>query len=914
LKKGRIDFECPTDLQDPLGTCRDFNPSYDVPHRKRMTCDPIVVLRKLRKGINSEKGILYPATALLDADIALGPELLLDILDMEKLPPLLDAEAAELTQEGGTYTLTDLVKAVCKAYERTEQLLTPAERRTLYLKRARECAKKVDDPLAYAKAGCKRRAHILLPEGRESFKRLRPPDWKKLKDTSIAARGVTPKVRASEVTAREKREDKDLEPWDARTQSDKLRAYMAERDAAVAASAPVTSEHGEALSEGKLGPRGSAYARAIVAGVQRFAAKATGFEASLSPELYVKVPEDFEKLVREGVPEEAAKELSRKRGGAELRLKSQKPLLSASIRRIVNGDVSVLTPKGDKLLFYAEQVHLRYLPREVRPFVQEVRGFQRTETEKHRLSRQIGPDGKVVRLADGTPELGPPKRKRQETQQTEIYVSVSLVRASGQVVKLPVGEGKWPVAFDTLAKNTAGVVTVRVELYSPRLQKSLTLNLQHSKLFGEDARTGRTDYSSLEGFTLPEIAAILARKKFSPRRKLKGRTRDLYTPTAKTNPLPTFTLTPDDLKGPAISLGGRDRDGKVIPPGTQVPEMGPGTWKPYGVKNAIYWGTKEDADPKVVSRKRLDTWLTVARYGAKISSEARGGREEAAQQQPDSLPFPSSTSLATRNPSRLSLRNNPMPTFPKYEADYLANASHLNRATEAYYPGTMWDYYKRGEFGAEVAVPVNRRNPKAPKARKTSPAQASWRKEFAELTQKPTSKAIFKKHMIAAWALLLPESARRHPATQKALNNHVEAALNNPRKSGSPAQMSWNAEFEKILAKKENKRILHEAMHAAWAEILPESARRHPAVKAAVAEHVAGVLNNPNPYALDMGPYGPSMVPVNRRNPAGGGVKVARFPGTCAVCGGDFVPRQDRINDSGLRGPKGGVKMKHESC
>ena len=53
------------------------------------------------------------------------------------------------------------------------------------------------------------------------------------------------------------------------------------------------------------------------------------------------------------------------------------------------------------------------------------------------------------------------------------------------------------------------------------------------------------------------------------------------------------------------------------------------------------------------------------------------------------------------------------------------------------------------------------------------------------------------------------------------------------------------------------------------------------------------------------------------------GVRYARYPSKCAVCGEAFVTKHQaamqagtasKIVDSGLRGPLGGKKMKHVDC
>ncbi len=42
---------------------------------------------------------------------------------------------------------------------------------------------------------------------------------------------------------------------------------------------------------------------------------------------------------------------------------------------------------------------------------------------------------------------------------------------------------------------------------------------------------------------------------------------------------------------------------------------------------------------------------------------------------------------------------------------------------------------------------------------------------------------------------------------------------------------------------------------------------------------------------------------------------LARFPGTCVVCGGDIIPRQHDVEiHPTIRGPKGGKKVCHAEC
>ena len=42
---------------------------------------------------------------------------------------------------------------------------------------------------------------------------------------------------------------------------------------------------------------------------------------------------------------------------------------------------------------------------------------------------------------------------------------------------------------------------------------------------------------------------------------------------------------------------------------------------------------------------------------------------------------------------------------------------------------------------------------------------------------------------------------------------------------------------------------------------------------------------------------------------------LARFPGSCVVCGGDIIPRQSEVEiHPTIRGPKGGKKVCHSQC
>ena len=872
MAKRPVDYECPLELQDPLGTCLNFSPSYDVAKLSDpgSEAEEKKLLRVIRKEAEIEDVSLDDAlSGIFSGKLSNQLADLESVLNSMKSP--LGGDLELLLKQG-----------------RVRDLLPPRDAKKVYMAHLKSCERLRDDDGAFRAAGCKRVGHILLPSGRDSFRAFRPPDWQPVQDDSLAARmagsrngpfeKMSPKQRTAAHKLEQKQRRQRLErhepPLDARTQSLKTRESLAQRFG----DRPPVEEGVEAATYSRLGRQGRAYADAIITGVQSFSKLAPDSERSADPRRYILLPQRFEPLEEAGVPPDAAKDLTRLLGGAEIPRMPVMEKLSSKLSKIL-GKPNLITD-GEKLFFFSENVDLRNVPRrhrDVRAFIAEAQGYTKTESQRGAQKQARGPAGEPLFYDDGSPMLQPKVARRMESFNTKVWVSVDLLLLpllEGQPdrrVPLPVGERSWPVAFDTAAEKVRNVNQVQVVLKKlsrsgDLLGDTLVLYLQHSKLFGVDAGSRQVDYDSLRDLSLPQIAARLAQQKFSKRRRLKGRTREPYTFEAKTNPLPTYTLTAADLDGPAHSLDGGEVD-----------EMGPGTYKNYGNGKFIYWGTKKGSQPKVVSAERLHTWMTVAKYGAKISQAAAGGVRSVLRPMQESgsanLPFPLPRSLAANNP--LSTRKNemsrnrytPQEAFPKYSEEYLENTDHLNRQTSVYYPGTVWDYYKTGAFGPESSVAVNRRNPA------------------------------------------------------------------NPRKSGSAAQHAWNEKFEGLLSDRNNKLILQKHMHAAWAEILPESARSHPIVMRAIKNHMDAVLNNPspafdnpNPYALDMGPYGPSLVPTNRRNPSAAGmsgVRYARYPSKCAVCGEAFVTKHQaamqagtasKIVDSGLRGPLGGKKMKHVDC
>ena len=184
----------------------------------------------------------------------------------------------------------------------------------------------------------------------------------------------------------------------------------------------------------------------------------------------------------------------------------------------------------------------------------------------------------------------------------QLILSMTSTDLRGTVTPLIPNYSEEDLALD-LEEAVQGPGQVTLVLGTPG--DLLTLKLQHSKLRPRVERDQEPDYTTLQGFSLLELPAVLAQKVVSGRRKRRGRKR------------------------------------------------GPSTRQ----------------NPKL-----------------------------------------------QRTPMAKRSRNNPRHS---YNDDVLSSDPMLNKLTDWYYPGTVWDYYEEGAFNLSESVPVNRRNPsKRSKARK----------------------------------------------------------------------------------------------------------------------------------------------------------------------------------------------------
>ncbi len=299
----------------------------------------------------------------------------------------------------------------------------------------------------------------------------------------------------------------------------------------------------------------------IRAGLLRFAPEADGI-------LTVVIPLQPYLLLQAGVPKAAATLLVRKLGGRQVWMHPQAERLSARARfkkLFAGADITFPPPNRDTAVLDLGEADLR------------------------RLSG---------RLRDFLPSLLALRRKNP----MQLILSMTSTDLRGTVTPLIPNHSEEDLELD-LEEAVQGPGQVTLVLGTPG--DLLTLKLQHSKLRPRVERDQEPDYTTLQGFSLLELPAVLAQKVVSGRRKRRGRKRG---PSTRQNP--KLQRTP------------------------------------------------------MAKRSR-------------------------------------------KNPSH------------SYNDDVLSSDPMLNKLTDWYYPGTVWDYYEEGAFNLSESVPVNRRNPsKRSKARK----------------------------------------------------------------------------------------------------------------------------------------------------------------------------------------------------
>jgi len=300
---------------------------------------------------------------------------------------------------------------------------------------------------------------------------------------------------------------------------------------------------------------------------------------------------------------------------------------------------------------------------------------------------------------------------------------------------------------------------------------------------------------------------------------------------------------------------------------------------------------------------------------------------------------------------RRKSRRNPA-TFSYHDRAF-ASDSVLNRNTEWYYPGTLWDWYASAEYGPGESVPVNRRNPRSHRhnpitrlpdgsKKKVSVKQLPteelqmWKKGYHSRKIHGTpggtsARGTAIKKIVADYkrknaVTKTPTEWRRKlfamPTAQleaMAAGQQDLLSYQPPPAPPSPAQQTMPGMGGGSRSRRSGPTVRELKAKAKQLGIKGYSSMKKADLEAAIAATQAA--SNPAywpryaEYRRVMGPYGAhrsTPIPVNRRNPA---VKpiTARFPGKCAICNGE-IHRGEQIADTGMRGPKGGKKMGHFDC
>jgi hypothetical protein len=863
MAKRPVAFECPPgDVKDVLGTCTDFNPSYNT-HRLEGRYTKVFeerLLKVVRKitGLTSEQFDLQtPLEKLFRGKKA--------IEDMQKAmkaagkAPAPNVDLQLLLKQG---RLRDLLPKV-----------SPEE---VYKEHTKRCSNLVGDEDAFRAEGCKRRAHILLPAGRWSFQNLgaaTPTEVERGK------KGEKKSVIRSKVEMRQRlsRLQKDGPPLDARTQAPGSRRDFAPFE-----------ERLESL------------AGAISDGLTTYAKEG----GTRLPRTF-NIPWRAAPLVAAGVPAPAAELIVRQAGGKKAFFRGSPRTLSDGLSKLFGGAT---------LRFSADWKHQK----ESHPHFSVTKAcsncFGTGELEftrnKERYAKKCptchgsGQQGLDIRRFRSGSRGAVPFLRNVIGQQASIDRKVVYLRALSILppdkaeVPLPVDFESWPEAADAAFRGAPAASKVRIrigtklemyDVHRNRLPDEVTLEMQHSELLEAAAPVRPTDYAALEQFPVPEIAQIVARKLLSPRKKRKGRAAKDFNPTlAQNNPLPTYTLNAADLQGPAFLF--RSPKAGDVPVddglGHMVPEhegpMGPGMYKPYakGAGKYIFWGTKKGADAKVVSKERLESWLRVAEKGALISSSSKHRPKLKAE-----LEILSATALANPRPPRY--------TKP---LQLSTSAGSKNMAND-YFPGpSIWDFYENGEFGPNTPQPLGRRNPAARKVSKaprkaprktTSALGLAWHHEFGRMAATVMADKAVKTALTAAWEHVYPADQRA------ALHDDWIAAHKEGAAPG--AKSNPRAGFEDYPRENLYSYVQGDYGFDPRFGNVPVN-RRNPA------------------------PQKRSKVTAAR---SGGTVQYARFPSVCHKCGETFVTQRaaavqsglaSQIVDSGERGPKGGIKMVHAHC
>jgi hypothetical protein len=339
---------------------------------------------------------------------------------------------------------------------------------------------------------------------------------------------------------------------------------------------------------------------------------------------------------------------------------------------------------------------------------------------------------------------------------------------------------------------------------------------------------------------------------------------------------------------------------------------------------------------------------------------------------------------ASRALSHTSTRKNPMarrkktrrnPGYPIYHEEALSNEPTLNRVTDYYYPGTIWDYYDEGTLDGNhsVAMPVNRRNPRKSRFKQIEgqryhanavhggSSRNQLISQLAKGQDKETRKRIF--GMKTAQLQAMASGAQANPRRSRGWKT-VEGENYHPtavhRRTGPGSAEFYKKSGERGAAAMKMKHQYGITLKEAWGHVkagTTPTANANPRSRRRTRDPIgysAGEFHAPHSakrrpywprhseYEDVQGPYGSAVspIPVNRRNPNYGGLHpdaspvirggsgthsvgpsinnpvgrgqmIGRFPSPCKRCGQSM--KGHPIVQVG-RGPRGGKQMAHVNC
>ena len=808
-------------LGDPLGSCEDFSPSYDVQAGRDV--GPLLA------ALTALIGPLPPNAMELTLDRELG-------LEEEDLPSLV-AEA------GGDLGNVDLSLLLAQGtLANLVPFLPLGDRKKAYKARVRKCAQLKDDDVEFGAEGCKRKGHLVLPRGRLSFIEpgtYRPRDPQRFAEKEpYSEHPVTPATTERHLRAEP--------PLDARTQSQRVHALTRERSTSA---------------------RVARMTQAIIQGLMDYGTAQGG---ASSP--YVVIPQRPEPMIAAGVPEAAAVALAR---GSTRRVLKGHPQLSIEMRLFsLFGSVPLIIGRvdtPDRAYFDLAVGSLKSLRGPLRAL------NKRTPATAFSPARE----GLLTRIKGSAR----PKRRAKRAMQQRLVITRAWVERPGSpkfLLNIRSLDDFYPQLERATRKGTDWTIVFEVVPPFDRTEKHL-LRLQHSNLFSPQGSPLLPDYTTLRGLSLPELAHTLAQRLTQPRKRRRGRRQPPSHSSAKKNPVATYTLSQ--------AVADRVQPGDWLPLtlGARVDVDNPAN----SVGKVVYRSKKPGAEPKVWSARRVAAFMNIARHGHALSEEVKG--QDAKDLIPGLVRAAEESVSATSNP-RSRQRKNPMAKH----RDYLSTDSVLNRRSNWYDPGTVWDYYEAGEFPAAESVPVNRRNPRRAKknsGRARTNASSAHRANAARAMQIKNQQGVSLKE---AWAIVKgrsnPRRSRRNPRTYKSHSTSVHQYRSASHKANAA---------EAMRLKHDNGISLKEA----WAIVKGGRAAANPRAGAYWPRNSV--------YELADGPFGSTFpLPVNRRNPRrarrnAGKTFIGRFPSPCKVCGESMKGHE--IVQVGV-GPKGGKQMAHKNC